>query len=60
MEEIEEKFKNDLLWMILPEDRPLVFQSLKEQLLIDDYVEIIFRIRNKSGRAVFTLSKFAV
>ena len=57
MEEIEEKFKNDLLWMILPEDRPLVFQSLKEQLLIDDYVEIIFRIRNKSGRAVLTLNK---
>ena len=45
--EINQKFQNGLLWMILPEDRPLFFQALNKQLPAGDDIEIIFRIRHK-------------
>lgn len=55
--EIDKKFQNGLLWMILPEDRPLFFQSLNEQLLQGDDIELTFRIRHKNGREVLTMNK---
>ena len=56
-EEVSQKFQNRLMWMILPEDRPHVFRSISEQLLLGDEIEISFRIRHKNGRAVLTTNK---
>lgn len=56
-EELENKFQEHLLWMILPEDRPVFFTSLNEQLLKGNDIDVSFRIRHKNGNIVFTLNK---
>lgn len=58
-DEIQNKYQDQFLWMILPEDRPIFFTSLNEQLekSEEDTIDLTFRIRHKSGRIVLTMNR---
>lgn len=48
-EEIQEKFHNRMLEMILPEDRKDVIHSFREQIRVGHFVELEYRIRTREG-----------
>lgn len=56
-EEIESKFQNSLLWLILPADRPAFLSALEANTSANDVIEIPLRIRHKTGRIILTLNK---
>ena len=56
-EELDYKFQNQLIGLILPNDRPEFFNNLKKQLSKSDYAELIFRMRHKNGRILWVLCK---
>ena len=58
-EEFENKYENQLLGIILPDDRPNFFRDLRLQLSRGDHAELLFRLRHKNGRAIWVLAKIS-
>ena len=56
-EEITNSFKNQILFMIHPDDRLFFIQSLNAQLLANDNIDITCRMKRKDGNSVLTLNK---
>lgn len=56
-EEFENKFDNQLLGAILPDDRPEFFKTLRTQFLRSDQAEHLLRMRHKNGRILWLLAK---
>ena len=57
IDEITNNFKSQMFFMIHPEDRPFFIQSLNEQLLVDNHIDISCRIQCKDGTDALTLNK---
>lgn len=57
IDEIANKFKSQMLFFIHPEDRPFFIQSLREQLLDEDCIEITCRIQRNDGNFILCLNK---
>lgn len=56
-EELESKFHNHLVELVVPEDRQAFLQSITEQLSQGDDVELEFQLRHKDGRHLWVLNK---
>ena len=55
--EFESKFQNEMLGLIIPDDRSNFYKELRAQLAAKNLAELIFRIRHKNGRLVWALAK---
>ena len=56
-EELEANFQNQLLALILEDERDFVFQEINEQLYSCDDIEITFQVQHKNGKVICILSK---
>jgi len=56
-EEFENKFQNQLIGIILPDDRSGFFKNLHAQLEKSYVAELVFRMRHKNGRIIWVLAK---
>ncbi|MBQ2425943.1 MAG: sensor domain-containing diguanylate cyclase [Lachnospiraceae bacterium] len=56
-EEFKNKFNNQLLAAILPNDRADFLNVLHTQFANSDQAELVFRMRKKNGRAIWILAK---
>jgi len=56
-EEIEKKFHNSIMEMVLPEDRETLFAQMQEQLTLGDFMEVEHRIQKKNGTVIWLLVK---
>lgn len=55
--EFKNKFQNQLIGLILPDDRSAFFRELHSQFQTKEVAELIFRIRHKQGRIVWVMAK---
>ena len=56
-QEFENKFLNQMIGLIFPDDRTYFYKELRNQLAVCDLAELVFRIRHKNGRMIWVLSK---
>ena len=55
--EFERKYQNQMIGLILPDDRAGFYKELRSQLETKEIAELLFRIRHKNGRIIWVLTK---
>ncbi len=56
-EEIEKKFHNCIMELVLPEDRETLTEQMRQQLAHGDFMEVEHRVRKKNGTIIWLLIK---